>query len=184
MVRSVLRAYPGSVTSSASRAEDQPMDDVFTPSEATGSSGAPKPNVIDLASRAASEVGKNPAGYLLAGLVPTVVAITLTVLAVFGAYGFMFAGMVPGVFSDDPDEGFLIGLGIGLGVMFPLILLAMLGVAPMQASLYRAVWRSITAGEPLTIGSATSTFGQDLGRVLGFTVLYAVAMLAGAMLCY
>lgn len=158
-------------------------DDAWTAPEVERAP-AKRPNVVDLATRAVSTIGKDPGGYLLAGLPPALVGLVFGVGGVLLAYAAFFAGMVPGVLSDDPGEAAVMGMGLGLGLLFPAILAATVLVAPMIASLHRAVWRSLLHGEKLTIGSALSTFGQDLGKVLAFNVLSGVAIFAGVLLCY
>jgi hypothetical protein len=57
-------------------------------------------------------------------------------------------------------------------------------LAPMQASLYRAVWAYLETGEKLTIGSAFSTARQDLARVIVYQFVMLGLIATGALFCY
>jgi hypothetical protein len=143
------------------------------------------PNVMDLVFQAATLVQRQPAGFLLAGLIPAVVIVGSTFVALFVVYVSFFLGTLLGGFAGGQDEAAVLG---GLGVMSLALLglvVLLVGIStPIWASLYRAVWRLLVHDEPLSAGSAFSTMSEDLGAQFLYTLLSGAIVLLGLCLCY
>jgi hypothetical protein len=158
--------------------------DVWTSPSEAGVSSEQLPAGSDLLSKTLNKVMQDFGSFLLGGVIPGVIALFGAFPAVLFLYLFIGLGAAPGMVMEDETTmmvgivgGTLVGM-TGMMVGFTAVL------APMQASLYRAVWAYLETGEKLTVGSAVSTFRQDLVRV----ILYQLAMLGlvgmGAMFCY
>jgi hypothetical protein len=106
----------------------------------------------------------------------------------FGAILLLYAAMFGGFFVGAAMFGEEAGLGLGMvgliGGMAAMIGGIILISAPLTASLYRAMWANLTRSEALGFGAAFSTALQDLGRILGYNVIMAAAVLVGLMFCY
>jgi hypothetical protein len=158
-------------------------DDVWAEGTAT-SSPSDLPQVMDLLSELFKRVQDEFAGYFLAGLLPTLGSFFAAFLGIGLVYGGMFLGMLPGIQSND-EELMMAGMFGSFVVTIPVMVIGMTAVfAPVQASLYRAVWRNLTEDEPLTVGSAFSTVTQDLGKVLLYNVVMMSLILVGSLMCY
>ncbi|MEQ1506497.1 MAG: hypothetical protein ABMB14_29990, partial [Myxococcota bacterium] len=131
-------------------------------------------------------------GFLLGGLIPFAIQMMVATVGVFvglfAVYGGMFVGMVPGMVLGDDDltaVGMLFGLAAGtFGLVFGFAAILGAVLAPINASLHRAVWRALETGESLKIDAAFSTARQDLGRVVGFALVSSLLMLVGLSMCY
>jgi hypothetical protein len=142
------------------------------------------PNVTDLASRTWAELQKDFGGFLLAGLAPVILSQIAGVAMIFVIYGGMGLGAVPGLIIED-ELVMVAGSMFGLfGGTFGALALLMLVLAPMHASVFRAVWKYLETGEKLTISSPFSTYTQDLGRVILYQLVALGLGFLGAMMCY
>lgn len=158
--------------------------DVWTSGTNEKNPDAGLPNVTDLASRMWAEIQKDFGGFLLAGLIPAIGAQFAGFALVFVIYGGMFLGAVPGLVLEDELIA-LVGSMVGLfGGTFGSIGVLILVMAPMQASMYRAVWKYLETGEKLTIMTPFSTYTQDVTKVLLFQIVTFALSFAGMMMCY
>lgn len=161
-------------------------DNVFEAGAASANANPDQglPNVMDLVSRMTTELQKDPAGWILAGVVPGLATIALTIGGIVLIYGGMFLGMAPGMAADDEDL-MVLGMfgGLGLGT-FVLVAGMMLVITPMWASLYRAVWANLTRGEKMTLMAPVSTITQDLGSQFAYSFVAALIVMVGLSFCY
>lgn len=158
--------------------------DVWTTGTDAKNPEAGLPNVTDLAKKVWEEVQKDFAGFLMAGLVPFIGSVMAGFGMVIVIYGGMFIGMVPGMLIGDEAITALGSMAGLFGSIFFAMMLLMAVIAPLTASLHRAVWNYLEKGEKLTISSSFSTVTQDLGRVIAFQLLVICATMIGAMMCY
>lgn len=142
------------------------------------------PNVTDLASRTWTEIQQDFGSFLLPGLIPVIGAQFAGFAMIFAIYGGMGLGALPGILVDDELVA-LAGSMVGLfGGTFGSMGLLLLVMAPIQASMYRAVWKYLETGEKMGIGSPFSTYTQDIGRVLAYQLIVFAASFVGALMCY
>lgn len=122
--------------------------------------------------------------YLLAGLgwmVPLLAAIFLALGVVFGL---ACLGPVLGALVDEPE----LGGALGMLIAMPLYVLVLFGasvlIAPLTASLCRALLAHIEHGSDLGFGSAYQSVRVDLGQVILLMVVTMGMTLAGLLACY
>ncbi|MCA9489546.1 MAG: hypothetical protein KC621_06470 [Myxococcales bacterium] len=142
------------------------------------------PNVMDLVSQCTQELQQDFLPFIVAGILPAVLAMSGGVLGVVVIYGGMFLGMAPGMAANDEDlllVGGVGGLVLGMVVLF---LGMALVFAPLNASMWRSVWKHMVEGEKMGFDAGFRYAFQDLPRVLMFHAVYLGIILAGSMLCY
>lgn len=146
---------------------------------------------------------QNIAGYLMGGLgfflVAMPVGMLLGFVAVFVMYGVMIggsllsfvAGAAVGGGTGEDELGAIIGMFGSMGSMllafvalFALIGLVGAALAPLSASLVRAVAAHQRGEKPLELSSAFSTFSEAMWPAILTTGLVTVATIFGAMFCY
>ncbi|MCB9685880.1 MAG: hypothetical protein H6735_12635 [Alphaproteobacteria bacterium] len=142
------------------------------------------PNVMDLVSQCAGELQQDFVPFLIAGILPAMLAMSAGVLGVFLIYGGMFLGAAPGIAANDEDLMLIGGAGGMVLGIFALFLGMALLFAPMNASMWRSVWKHMVGEEKLGFDAGFRHAFQDLPRVLVFHVVYIGAILVGSMLCY
>jgi hypothetical protein len=85
-------------------------------------------------------------------------------------------------FPQDGDFGTPQVFPVGLLMLYPVLILAVLGAtAWMLGGIYKAAFKQIR-GEPIAVGDLFSG-GQYFGRILGALLLIAIAANIGAVLC-
>lgn len=159
-------------------------EDVWAPGSAAGGSPQALPQVTDLLSETISAVTNDLGGFFVAGLGPMAISLALGLGGAVLIYVGAFAAMMPGLAAGDETLTMVGAIGGFTAGFFALMLASVLLTAPMVASLHRAVWQFMATGEKLTFGSAFSTLGQDVVRVVVYQMLLITAVMVGAMFCY
>lgn len=166
-------------------------------------SGGGIPSLGAVFSETFTDLTENIGGYCMAGLafVAVVFPVSMvgTLVGMFTLYLVMGLGVVAsaaggsaiGEATGDQDLGGVITAFGGLGsfvlgfIAFFLIVAVMVGVlAPVTASLYRAIAEHQRGGAPLTFGGAFATVGQDVGSTVGAACLLTLASMVGMLFCY
>ena len=143
-----------------------------------------EPEVLELFGELAGDFKERFASYFVGGLGIGLITMPVTVVAVLLVYGAAFGGMLPGMMVDD-EALILGGLFAGLSVSALLATALMVGVlAPLQASLARAMVRHFEGEEELSLGAPFSTATEGLGRLYAYTALHSVVGLVGMLFCY
>lgn len=182
---------------SASIPSDKPKPYVLGPE-----AGGRMPDVSKLLSETMEEFKDNFAPYLLAGLGQMVVALPVILVTIFVGYFVVFGGMMGLSFG-----GILVGAAIGEAVsqdiggivallaqlaavtvpfalFFGVLGLGLALLAPLNASLLRAVAAHQRGEKTLDFGSTFSTATQDLVRVIGIGLVMSMLVMVGLMMCY
>jgi len=166
--------------------------------------GGELPSVTELFSSVIQDVGDDLGGYAIAGLGYWLVQIAATMILIPVIYAAIIGGMLAGMaggaglgglvgsVAGDPDVGGAVGgigmiLGMTVGTFVPLFLVILAFTAvisPLSASLIRAIAAKQRGDEPLTIGSAFSTYTQDLVKVVGVQVVLMTLGMLALMACY
>jgi hypothetical protein len=162
--------------------------------------GGHLPNIGELFNETLAEFQDNIGPYALASLGHTLVVMPLVMVAIFGMYFLMIMGFFGGtmvsvlagvVVSEviHPDLGALVmGVGYLLSMVLPFLAIffvigLMIGVmAPLQASLVRAVAAHQRGEAELDLSAAFSTVTQDLVSVLIAGTLLGTMTTVGVML--
>ncbi len=145
----------------------------------------------------------NLADYALAGLglwiVVVPVSFVLSMAAVLGMYLVMMVGVVAsiaggvaaGEAAGDPDLGALIGgvgtlgsIGIAFLLMFGVIGMVSMCLAPFSASLMRGVAAHQRGEGKLEFKSVFSSIRQDMGSVCFILACTTIASMIGVCFCY
>jgi hypothetical protein len=174
-----------------------------TPRARTGyptgpSPGGNLPDIGKLLSDTFAEFGDHVGPYLLAGLGFTLVLMPLTFVGVIGLYAGAGVGMV-GVFavaafleSAGPGQadGAMAALVpiLSIGILFLVLLVFVVGlsvaIAPMSASMMRAIAQQQQDGARLlTLTSPFTTITHHAGRVIGVMVVFFLLALVAMALC-
>lgn len=143
-----------------------------------------EPEVLELLRELAGDFQKRFATYFLGGLGIGLVTLPLTFVAVFLLYGGMFGGMVPGIMMEDEDimlGGMVGGMLLGLLAMVAMLVVVL---APLQASLARAMVAHFDGEEDLSLGAPFSTATEGLPNLLTFTVVHTVVGFVLTLFCY
>jgi hypothetical protein len=129
--------------------------------------------------------------YAIAGLGLIVVTIPISLIMIVVMYGFMAAvalgavGMESASGGSDDAAWLPVALGFGsVGGIFLMIALMMVAMAPLTASLSRAVAQHQRGERRLEFGASFSTFWQDLGPVCGVMALLGLLSCVAAIFCY
>lgn len=157
------------------------MSNVWAPG--TGSAAGNLPGGFAVAGEVVSDILKNFGGYLLAGLGMFVAMLPVVMVMVVVAY----VPILGAIFAADALGEDLASLLLLAGILLSVVIALGLGatiIAPMQASLMRAMWGYQVRGEPLTFGSAFSTFRDDYMTVVLAYLALQGAVLLGLMFCY
>jgi hypothetical protein len=158
--------------------------DVWTSPSESGPAPEQMPAGSELLSKTVNKVTSDFVTFLVGGLVPGLVTTFGAIPAVFGVYLLIGLGAAPGIVAEDEDL-MMLGGGIAMVVGTLAIVVGFTAlIAPMQASLYRAVWAYLETGEKMTIGSAFSTARQDLARVIVYQFVMLGLIGTGALFCY
>ena len=162
-----------------------PGRDEGTPGLASATAAPAKlPDVMRLFTDTLNDLVANFVDYFLAGLGLFLPVFVVTMVLVTGAMVLGFAPMVLGAIVDEPELGSLAGMFVMLGAILVAAFVATAAVAPLQASLGRAVVARIESGEKLGIGSSYSRAGVDVFGILGLTFAQLGLTLIGVMMCY
>lgn len=163
--------------------------------------GGVLPELGSLFSETLSEFMDHIGPYLLAGLGFQLVAVPLTVLVVIGIYmlamggtlAAMLVGMILTVFAALISEALgVLVMGMStvlsyvvlLGVVVIVLVLAGGILAPMQASLIRAVAAHQRGEQPLDFTASFSTITRDPLPVVTASLLVTLLTLLGLVMCY
>lgn len=157
------------------------------PSGAGGDAGdTALPSAITLAKTAIDDVLKNLTPLLLLGLgYFGGMMVVVSLGSVFLVGPMVIGTIVSAVFGSDYEALAALGSmgGFVVGVLLFLVLV-MVAAGPMTASTYRALAALIGQGVPPTIGGAFTTARQDVGMVLGGSLLVGVVVGVGLLFCY
>ncbi len=134
------------------------MSNVWAPGQ--GSAARELPGGFAVAGEVISDILKNLGGYLLAGLGMFVGLLPIVMVILVIVY-LPILGAVFAIDSVGEDLASIIILAAGAFAVVAMLVLGAAVIAPLQASLMRAVWAYQTRGEPLTFGSAFSTVRED-----------------------
>lgn len=156
-----------------------------------------------LFSETLADVTENIGGYAKAGVglfaVVLPVSMILGILAMLGMYfvmivggiGSVVAGAAIGEATADQNVGGLIAtlgmtgsFALSFVALFGLIALISAALAPISASLMRAIAAHQRGEAPLDFGSAFSTMGQDIGSTCLVMGLSVTASFVGMLFCY
>jgi len=155
------------------------------------------PDVGILLQQTVDEYGKNIGPYALAGVGHLLYSLPVVLIAIVALYITLFvgifgtaiasAGLVAALPRDLAGMGAVLG-GVGSMGVFFLILFLFVGVinmlmAPVNASLMRAIVKHQRGEEPLSIGSAFSTATQDLVPVLGSALILSILAAFLSLFC-
>lgn len=160
--------------------------------------GGKIPDVGQLLSVTTAEFTDNIGPYALAGLGQLLVVLPVTFIGIIIGYIAMMVAMMfgmagstllgAGVGGDAGGAvagiGTLASMGLGFFVLFLVIALMMAVIAPVSASLHRAVAAHQRGEKVLELGSAFSMAMQDLVPVLLVAILYGSIVTFGVLLCY
>lgn len=134
------------------------------------------PPIMETVNEVIADLQANFMGYFLAGIGFALTMIPLIIVM----YVLIFVPMIPGLIAENDT---LIGLGVLVGSLLGIGgLIATIG--PLQAGLYRAVWRNITESEPLSFGSAFSNAFEDAGSSIALTLMIGLLVMIGLPFCY
>lgn len=140
----------------------------------------------------------NLAGYVMAGVVLFAVRVPVTFIGIFFMYFVIFAVMIGGMIAaaavasafpaDMTDLIMSIG-SLGTGLATFVAVMAVMGglialLAPLVASVTRAIAAYQRGDSQLDIASAISTITQDLSGTIGVALLLVGLSLVGFLLCY
>jgi hypothetical protein len=163
--------------------------------------GGEVPDPAKLLSETLAELVDHVGPYLLAGLGQLVVVFPLTLVAVFlgylviggGMFGVMFGGMLAGAAVGQASEGLgglvmiltqLLAFAVPI-VGFGALIMGMIAVlAPLSASLTRAIAAHQRGEKELDFSASFSTATQDIGRVIIAGLIIGAAVTVGMMMCY
>lgn len=142
------------------------------------------PSPMDLLMRSFDAFKDDLQGYLLAGVIPMIVTILSAFASIIVVYGSMFVGMLPGLMMNDELVAMLGGMGLFMVALIALVVGIGLAMAPLSASLMRAMEASHSGEAKLTFQAPLSTAKEDLPRVVQVTMLVSTLTFVGAMMCY
>lgn len=161
------------------------------------------PSIGALFSETLTDLTQNIAGYLMAGLALIVVVVPIAMIAstvgVVGLYAVMGVGVFAsalggaaiGEATGDSDVAGLVTMFGSLGssllafAVFFVFIAGLTGaMAPISASLYRAIAAHQRGEAPLTFGGAFSTVRQDVLSTAGALFLTTGATFVGLLFCY
>ena len=142
------------------------------------------PDVMKLFTATLNDLVANFVDYFLAGLGLFLPVFVVTLGLVLGALVLGFVPMVLGTAFDQPELGSLFGMIAMFVAIFAAVFLATAAVAPLQASLGRAMLARIETGERLTIASAYNRSMVDVFPVFGLTFAQLALTMLGVMMCY
>lgn len=131
---------------------------------------------MDIVNEVAADLQKNLGGHALLGL-GFQVAIFAATFVMFLVIGI---SVVPGIVMN--DDAVLFG-GYAVGIVLGIALIASVSI-PVQVGLYRAMWRYLRDGEPLTFGSVFANAFEDLAPVVVLDLLIGALVLMGLPFCY
>jgi hypothetical protein len=164
--------------------------------------GGELPELGKLVSDTFAEFGDNIGPYVLAGLGLYLVTIPIALVAVFvgyfvGGVGFVGVALVGGVIGsvvgDNVDQGLGALVMVGAQLLSVAVLFLMIGViivgivgllAPINASLARAVAAHQRGEKPLELQSAFSSMGRDVVPVIVVTSAVTLLAVVLALFCY
>ena len=160
--------------------------------------GGELPDIGATLSETLNDVTENIGSYAMAGLGMMVVMIPYVLVMFFGIYMLLIAVFfggaigVTGLTAMLPSE--LAGIGGVVGILLTggvsmVLFLAMLGVssaiiAPINASLVRAIAAHQRGDRPLEFTAAFSAMGENVGAVILGTTLLTLLSIVLAMMCY
>lgn len=142
------------------------------------------PNVLDLLVEVFEDLRDNFVDRLLSGVGFMLVLIPMVFVGMGALYAPVMAGMFLGVAAEDEAltmAGMVVGLVVGFALM---ILCVTLPILPMYASMGRAVNRQLVEGGDLGFAAPFDTITEDVGKVLGTSLITAVTVLVGMLFCY
>lgn len=160
--------------------------------------GGALPDVGTLLSATIAEFSDNIGPYALAGLGHFLVLMPVTFVGIIVGYIAMLFAMLGGmtgsamvgvgVGGDAGDAlagiGSLASMALSFLALFAVIAAMMAILAPVSASLHRAVAAHQRGEKVLELGSAFGTLTQDIVPVLIVAILYGATIAIGLMLCY
>ena len=160
--------------------------------------GGRLPEHAKLLSAALQDLMDNLGPYVLASLAQTLVVLPIVFIFIFVIYAVIGVGAMVGV-------GAIIGIGSAVGeeyagivmivgqlLMFFAMFVAIFGMAaglggllaPLTASLFRAVVKHQRGQGALEFGSVFTTITENVGAVIMVQMLLAIGVLVGLMFCY
>ncbi len=161
------------------------------------------PSIGALFSETLTDVMNNIVGYLMMGLALMAVAIPVGIFASIVSLIVLYGVMGVGVFASlaggaamqeatgDEDLGGMVGalgsmgsIAVAFLLFFAFLLFLAAAMAPLSASLYRAIAAHQRGEGTLTFGAAFSTITQDIGATMGTVLLVTICTLVGVMFCY
>ncbi len=160
--------------------------------------GGRLPEHAKLLSAALQDLMDNIGPYVLASLAQTVIVLPVVFVFIFVIYAVIGVGAVVGIGGmvalasvvGDDYAGLVLGLGqlVMFFAMFLTIFAMAAGLgallAPLSASLYRAVVKHQRGEGKLEFGSVFSTITENVGGVMMVQVGLSLAVMVGAMFCY
>ena len=163
--------------------------------------GGRLPDVGQLFTETMNEFMDNIGPYVLAGLGLTVVVVPITFLTIFVAYAVIFGGIfgisivgaIAAVAAAEVSEGLagfvmlvfqILALVVPFGGFFLLIAGMMALLAPLNASLARAVAEQQRGGKKLDFSSTFSSITRDLVKVISVAGMMGLMTTLGALACY
>lgn len=191
---------PLCTTRSAGYACPQPESPLSSP---TLEPGGGIPSISALFAETFTDVTENIQGYLMVALALMAVMIpfslVLTFVGMFGLYmalgigvfASILGGAAIGEATGDSDLGGIVTVIGSVGssvlaflVFFALILLMAAAMAPLSASLDRAIAAHQRGEAPLTFNAAFATIRQDMMSAFGAVALVSATSLVGVFFCY
>lgn len=161
-------------------------------------SGGELPDLGALLNETVTEFMENIGPYALAGLGQMLVVIPIALVMIFGMYamialgiGGMLAGgaglaaVLPGELAGlGALAGALVGLAVIAVCFFGFIGLMGAMMAPINASLLRAIAAHQRGEKTLELSSAFSSLGENIGAVIGGAAILTLLSVALSMMCY
>lgn len=142
------------------------------------------PNVTDLISACTTELQKDFVPWILAGLPPALLAIVLGLGGAAMVYVGAFFGLAAGLAAQDEDLAVLGATTTLVALLLVLIVVMGLVFTPLQASMWRSVWKYLTEGEKLGFDACFRYAFQDLPRVVMYQLVFGAIVTVGVMMCY
>jgi hypothetical protein len=130
------------------------------------------------------DVRDNFADRLLAAMGMALLVLPTAMLGLLFLIGGMVAGVVVGALTEEPvlmSLGMLAGLVVGAiagGMLLGLV------VAPLQASLGRAMLRNLQDGSDLGLGACFDTVAVDVGKVVSLGLIMNLILTVGGLMFY
>lgn len=160
--------------------------------------GGRLPEHAKLLSAALQDLIDNLGPYVLASLAQTIIVLPIVFVFIFVIYAVIGVGAVVGiggmigVASAVGDEYAGLVMVVGQLLMFVLMFATILAMAaglggllaPLTASLYRAVAKHQRGEGKLEFGSVFSTLTENVGSVIMVQLLLALGVSVGLMFCY